>query len=117
MILIELKEVVCLGRLPGDVDTYLGTFRRCNYPKLTPQNTVEIVQQCARYSRWWDIPSEWWRISTLLVGLASGLSLLIAVTVVSAVCIPDVIHNITARISGLVQLTAGTSEKLMLIKS
>nr|XP_014288641.1 LHFPL tetraspan subfamily member 6 protein-like [Halyomorpha halys] len=94
------------GRLPGDVETYLGTFRRCNYPKLTPQRTIEIVHQCARYSRWWDIPSTWWRVSTLLVGIGSALSLLVAVGLVSAFCVSDVVHTLTTRISGALQLLA-----------
>ncbi|KAL1132847.1 hypothetical protein AAG570_010799 [Ranatra chinensis] len=59
-----------------------------------------------RHRPWWDIPSEWWRVSTLLVGLASALSLLVAVTGISAACIPDVVHPTTARIFGAVQLIA-----------
>lgn len=39
------------GTLRGHVDTYFGSFRRCNYPQMTAQGTVEIVRECGRYSK------------------------------------------------------------------
>lgn len=39
------------GTLRGEIDTYFGPFRRCNYPQVTAQGNVEIVQECGRYSK------------------------------------------------------------------
>ena len=41
---------VLQGRLLGKVDAYFSAFRRCNYPRVSPQGVVEIVQECGRYS-------------------------------------------------------------------
>lgn len=92
------------GRLLGKVDAYFSSFRRCNYPRVSPQGVVEIVEECGRYSRFWDIPSPWWQASTVLVGTGSALSLLIAVTAAAACCITYVVHAGTARIAGVLQL-------------
>ncbi|RZF43493.1 hypothetical protein LSTR_LSTR005229 [Laodelphax striatellus] len=94
------------GRLLGKVDAYFSSFRRCNYPKVTAQGVVEIVQQCGRYSRFWDIPSPWWQASTVLAGLGSALSLLVALTAVAACCVSYVIHTATAKMAGTLQLLA-----------
>ncbi|XP_008201156.1 LHFPL tetraspan subfamily member 6 protein isoform X1 [Tribolium castaneum] len=94
------------GRLLGKVDAYFSSFRRCNYPRVSPQGVVEIVQECGRYSKFWDIPSPWWQASTVLVGTGSALSLLIAVTATAACCITYVVHSGTARVAGSLQLTA-----------
>ncbi|KAG8307937.1 hypothetical protein J6590_006913 [Homalodisca vitripennis] len=95
------------GRILGRVDAYFNSFRRCNYPKLGPQGVVEIVMQCARYSRWRDIPSGWWQISTVLLSLACVLTIIVAVMAMSACCIDYVIHTATARTAGNLQLLAG----------
>uniref|UniRef100_A0A1B6BX06 LHFPL tetraspan subfamily member 6 protein n=1 Tax=Clastoptera arizonana TaxID=38151 RepID=A0A1B6BX06_9HEMI len=92
------------GRLMGKVDAYFSSFRRCNYPRVTSQGVVEIVMECGRYSRFGDIPSPWWQASTVLVGIGSALSLLVAVTATAACCITYVIHTATAKIAGTVQL-------------
>ncbi|XP_068909283.1 LHFPL tetraspan subfamily member 6 protein-like isoform X1 [Tenebrio molitor] len=94
------------GRLLGKVDAYFSSFRRCNYPRVSPQGVVEIVEECGRYSKFWDIPSPWWQASTVLVGTGSALSLLIAVTATAACCITYVVHSGTARVAGSLQLTA-----------
>lgn len=60
-------------------------------------------------SRFWDIPSAWWQASTVLVGIASALSLLVAVTALAACCITYVVHTGTARVAGALQLIAGNS--------
>uniref|UniRef100_A0A1B6EFG9 LHFPL tetraspan subfamily member 6 protein n=1 Tax=Clastoptera arizonana TaxID=38151 RepID=A0A1B6EFG9_9HEMI len=92
------------GSLLGKVDASFSTFRRCNYPHLTPQGSVEIVIQCARYSSFKDIPSPWWQISTVFVASGSALSLIVAVVIVAACCMASVIHRRTARVAGVVQL-------------
>lgn len=94
------------GRLMGKVDAYFSSFRRCNYPRVTSEGVLEIVLECGRYSRFWDIPSAWWQASTILVGIASALSLLVAVTALAACCITYVVHTGTARVAGVLQLIA-----------
>lgn len=57
--------------------------------------------------RFWDIPSVWWQITTVLVGIGSGLSLLVAVTASAACCITYVVHDRSAKFVGALQLIAG----------
>lgn len=57
--------------------------------------------------RFWDIPSPWWQASTVMVGAGSALSLLVAVTAISACCITYVVHTASARVAGIIQLLAG----------
>ncbi|XP_072160701.1 LHFPL tetraspan subfamily member 6 protein-like [Bemisia tabaci] len=94
------------GRLLGQVDAYFSSFRRCNYPKVTPQKAIEIVTECGRYAGFKDIPSGWWQVSTVLTGSGCALSVLVAVTAVSACCFAYVIHTTTAKMAGVLQLTA-----------
>ncbi|KAL0276975.1 UNVERIFIED_CONTAM: hypothetical protein PYX00_004422 [Menopon gallinae] len=93
------------GRLFNKVDAYFSSFRRCNYPRVTSAG-VEIIQECGRYSRFWDIPSPWWQASTVLVGVASALSLLVGITAAAACCVTYVVHTGTARAAGFIQLCA-----------
>lgn len=94
------------GRLLGQVDAYFSSFRRCNYPRVTPEGVVEVVLQCGHYSTWADIPSGYWQATTLLVGLAGVLSLLVAATATAACCVTHVLHAASARVAGALQLTA-----------
>lgn len=50
-VIFNWVALVSQGRLLGKVDAYFGNFRRCNYPRTSPQG-VDIVLQCARYSRY-----------------------------------------------------------------
>lgn len=59
------------------------------------------------YCRFWDIPSVWWQVSTVLVGIGSALSLLVAVTASAACCITYVVHDRSAKVVGALQLIAG----------
>jgi len=94
------------GRLLGEYDTYFGSFRRCNFPRLNADSVVEIIQECGRYSTFWTIPTPWWQLSTVLVGLGCGISLLVATTAVAACCISYVLNTGSARLAGSLQLTA-----------
>lgn len=68
----------------------------------------EVPDRSYRSRRFWDIPSPWWQASTILVGVASGLSLLVGVTAAAACCVTYVVHTGTARAAGFMQLFAGT---------
>ncbi|XP_054260587.1 LHFPL tetraspan subfamily member 6 protein-like [Macrosteles quadrilineatus] len=104
------------GRILGRVDAYFNSFRRCNYPRLGPQGIVEIVTQCARYSRWRDIPSGWWQASTVLVGVGSALALMLGVVALSACFVEYIVHAATARMAGGLQLIAGIDARLVSVK-
>lgn len=73
--------------------------------------TVAWLIICSRFG---DIPSPWWQASTVLVGTGSALSLLVAVTAMSACCITYVIHTATAKIAGTIQLLVGKKAMLYL---
>ncbi|XP_046666501.1 LHFPL tetraspan subfamily member 6 protein-like [Homalodisca vitripennis] len=53
------------GKMLGRIDAYFNSFRRCNYPKLSPLGTVEVVMQCARYSSCREFQVAWSRRSLL----------------------------------------------------
>jgi len=70
---------------------------------------VTVVFFCFSFS---DIPSPWWQACTILVGVGSALSLLVAVTAMAACCINYVVHKGSARLAGSLQLFAGESSDL-----
>lgn len=85
-----------------------------NYEKQTPRESHCLcksrtlhIAMFPHVLRFGDIPSPWWQASTVLVGTGSALSLLVAVTAVSACCITYVVHSTTAKTAGVLQLIAG----------
>ncbi|KAF0768628.1 Uncharacterized protein FWK35_00024520 [Aphis craccivora] len=54
-----------------------------------------------------DIPSVWWQISTVLIGGATAITVIVAVSAVSACCVTHVIQKSTAKVAGYLQLLAG----------
>lgn len=95
------------GNLSDGTEVSFGSFRRCNYPRLTSEGVLVMVRECGRYTAFSDIPSASWQAATVSVGLGAALALLVAFTALSACCLADVITKTTARILGLVQLLAG----------
>ncbi|CAG0880871.1 unnamed protein product [Darwinula stevensoni] len=95
-----------IGELEDGVPTYFGSFRRCNYPRLTSPGETQVVFECGRYASFNAIPSLWWRITTVSVGVGAGLSLLIGVTATSACCLSNVVHKTSARVMGSIQALA-----------
>lgn len=71
------------------------------------QSSCSVNTDVLMHYRFWDIPSPWWQASTVLVGVGSALSLLVAITATAACCITYVVHTGTARIAGTLQLIAG----------
>ncbi|XP_070213117.1 LHFPL tetraspan subfamily member 6 protein-like [Littorina saxatilis] len=86
---------------------FLGTFRRCNYPRLDDEGRVELVQECGRYTRFYDIPSIWWQISTVACGTGAAMALLVATAGLTALCVRYVLTRGTAKVAAVLQLIAG----------
>lgn len=95
------------GTMVNDTPTYLGVFRRCNYLGLTPEGGVDIIYECGRYATFLDIPSLWWQIATVVIGVGCGLTVVIAFTAMFACCCQDVVTVTSARITGIIQFLAG----------
>lgn len=89
------------------VPMYFGVFRRCAYPRLTADARVEIVNECGIYSTFWDIPSLYWQISTVTVGVGACLALLLSLTALVSLCVRDIVTVKLARTGGILQLFAG----------
>jgi len=92
------------GRLVERHDAFFGAFRRCNFPRVDETGLVAVVEECGRYNSFWSIPTCWWQVSTVLVGVGCGLSLLVATTAVAACCIAYVLNAGSARLAGSLQL-------------
>jgi len=90
----------------NSIPVAFGSFRRCNYPRLTNEGNIEIVIECGRYMTFGDIPTLSWQISTIVMGLGAAASLLVAFTIVAGCCLSDVITQTTAKAMGGIQLIA-----------
>ena len=90
-----------------NVTVHLGVFRRCNYlAKKAFTNTYSVRQECGRYKRFNDIPSTAWQGSTIMLGIACGILVLISLISLLAICFQDIITKHTARVCGLFQTLA-----------
>ncbi|XP_054167394.1 LHFPL tetraspan subfamily member 6 protein-like [Oppia nitens] len=94
------------GSYHNAIDVSFGSFRRCNYPRLTNDGRLEIVSECGRYRTFADIPSLSWQITTILMGIGVSISLLVAFTVLASCCLSDVITKRSAKTIGVIQLIA-----------
>lgn len=85
----------------------IGIFRRCNYMNTKDVNHIEIVYECGHYSTFSDIPSEYWKVTTVLAGIGCALSLAVAFVALLSCCMKDILYRNMAKILGLIQLMAG----------
>jgi len=78
-------------------------------PSCHPYEMIGLTDESkfGRDCRYGDIPSPWWQATTVLVGLGSGLALLLAVTATAACCIAYLIHGRMAKIVGVFQFFSG----------
>jgi LHFPL tetraspan subfamily member protein len=103
---------------PTTVATFFGTFRRCIFPQISPDQTeLFIVNECGRYSSFMDIPSVWWQLTTLVVGVATGLTLFSAIMAFLACWINDMWTRFFIRGLGVLHLAAGAHILLLLSQS
>ena len=94
--------------------SYLGIFRRCHYPAIAGDSgQLVMVSQCGHYTHFSDIPSVWWQVTTVLIGIAACLSFVIALTALLAACLDDVLTKTSACILGGVQFMAGKKSLLV----
>ena len=113
-----------VGSYHGIIQVSFGSFRRCNYPHMKNDGSIEIIKECGRYTTFGDIPSLSWqvlkyiyydfiknliyyKITTILVGVGTAASLLVGFTVLAGCCLSDVITKSTSRTLGLIQLISG----------
>uniref|UniRef100_A0A914XKY0 Lipoma HMGIC fusion partner-like protein n=1 Tax=Plectus sambesii TaxID=2011161 RepID=A0A914XKY0_9BILA len=86
---------------------YFGSFRRCNYPTLdAATHKVVLIEQCARYSTFADIPSLFWQIATAAVATGACLAILIAFVAIPACCLKDIVSRTSALVMGIGQVLA-----------
>jgi len=81
-----------------------GCFRLCYPVRATITNLIAV--QCGRYSSFDEIPSVWWKICTVTVGIGCAVAVLIAFISLPAWCVSDVISRASARMLGVYQLLA-----------
>lgn len=91
----------------GNVTVHYGVFRRC-YPSKDINSTQA---ECGRYKRFNDIPSTEWQVTTLILGAACGVLVLVSFISLLAMCFEDIITKRTARVCGAFQALAGKSLK------
>lgn len=94
------------GEFINGTESNLGIFRRCNYFKLT-EGELETVEDCGMYKTFSDIPSTWWKVSTLTVGCSTFLMATVAFVGLFALCIRDALSRTVIKLSGLFQAFSG----------
>jgi len=90
--------------------TSFGTFRRCGYGHVTSDEAgggVRVVVRCGRYSSFDDIPTVWWRVTTVLVGAGCSLGVVVCSAALLCCCITDAMSRRLGVVACLVQLFAG----------
>lgn len=81
-----------------------GCFRRCTY-----WSRSGMREGCGRYSEFTEIPSVWWQVCTVTVGVGCALSALIAFISVPACCTTDIVSRTSGRILGIFQVVSGNN--------
>ena len=87
--------------------THFGLWRRCNYLILTKRDTLDIQEACGRYADFTDIPTIWWKIATVLVGVGCALSVFISFLGLLTCCISKVMSKNLAKTTAVFQFIAG----------
>lgn len=91
-----------------NVTVHLGVFRRCNYlARSAFTNMYYMRKECGRYKHFHDIPSTAWQGSTIMLGIACGILVLVSLIALLSLCFQDIITKHTARVCGFFQALAG----------
>lgn len=54
---------------------HFGPFRRCGYPRVTNIGIEVLTDNCGRYMTFEGIPSMWWKLTTIFVGLGMFITI------------------------------------------
>lgn len=81
---------------------YFGSFRRCNY--LTFER---LHEGCGRYSEFTDIPSIWWQVCTVTVGIGCSFATVVALVSIPAWLTKGLITRNVGRLLGVIQAFSG----------
>ncbi|CAG5123871.1 unnamed protein product [Candidula unifasciata] len=91
----------------GVVAVYFGLFRKCPEIHAGEDGTVKVLENCGRYGGFYDIPSISWQISTILTGVGTSLSVLVAVSALVSLFFSDLVTWLLTRLAGILQMSAG----------
>lgn len=83
--------------------------------KLVIFSRLEIVLECGRYASFSSIPSVSWRVTSVLIGVASSLALLVAFIAVIGCFTADAVNHLLAKTLGFIQFVAGEFAKRLTI--
>ena len=89
------------------IPTFIGVFRRCHYLRLSAHGDIEVVRECGRYETFFDIPSQWWQISTVTISAGCILLLFVSVAGIFSCCVQGVLSHTSAKVAGVLQFIAG----------
>ena len=95
------------GNMDPGTPCHMNTFRRCNYPMYDDTGNVKIVFKCGHYSTFYDIPSLWWQIGTVVIGVGCAILLGVFFLGLLGCCMDHVVTKVTSRVAGSLQMTAG----------
>ncbi|KAH7720696.1 lipoma HMGIC fusion partner [Aphelenchoides avenae] len=89
---------------------YFGSFRRCNYPVFNETTgSLRMEHLCGRYSTFADIPSVYWRITTIFVAVGCFVAGVLALILIASCCFRNVVTRSSAMPVGLLQVLAAVS--------
>ncbi|KAK2156366.1 hypothetical protein LSH36_215g03000 [Paralvinella palmiformis] len=95
------------------IPTFIGVFRRCHYLRLSAHGDIEVVRECGRYETFFDIPSQWWQISTVTISAGCILLLFVSVAGIFSCCVQGVLSHTSAKVAGVLQFIAAKWEELV----
>ncbi|ELU10062.1 hypothetical protein CAPTEDRAFT_221429 [Capitella teleta] len=88
------------GSMHNSTPSSLNTFRRCNYLRMGKEGRIEVVMECGRYTAFSDIPSQWWQIATVTVGVGCCLLIPVAFGALFSCCVQTVVSKLSCRLGG-----------------
>ncbi|OTF77060.1 hypothetical protein BLA29_011602, partial [Euroglyphus maynei] len=77
----------------NQIEITFSPFRRCNYPIIDNDGNINLMFKCIHYEHFDDIPSISWKLTTLLVGLGVLFSILVALILLFACCMPNALTS------------------------
>jgi len=92
------------GTIPhSTLDSSFGIFRVCTYLIRLKDGSSRWMNECGRFTDFWDIPSVWWQAASVVMGVGCVLSLLISCAALICCCTPDSTTKSLAILAGGLQ--------------